>query len=296
MRFFACMYMFTGICMFILLSAPGRCCAQNREAREILDSMLRAQDDFSCICITGISVFPGYHPDDGIRQVQETLYVKNPFALRRSVMINGKKRILLHTGKKQILAWDCHHQEIRKRPFDFYLDILYKRNTEALVKELEALGVDLDQTSLGRWEGKSVFVIGARYPDMTRPQIWIERKTGLCAKIVCQGRNKEPFFLYESFRPDDLWEVQFLSWMDFSGIIHPREIEFYQGGKKVQVIHVHAINPLSENSGGNQCNTLFDENLVIRQHPEPYHEPESLFLHNTNTVNQIITDFARIFE
>lgn len=67
---------------------------------------------------------------------------------------------------------------------DRYRDPLVYRHPEELTEVLSAAGVDLSVSSLGRFQGRVCYVIGAAYPDLTRPQIWFDKETKLLIRFV----------------------------------------------------------------------------------------------------------------
>ncbi len=61
--------------------------------------------------------------------------------------------------------------------FDRYKDILLYHSRETLHVKLNWLGVEVSLTSLGRFQDKIAFVIGAQYPEESRSQLWVDKET-----------------------------------------------------------------------------------------------------------------------
>ena len=111
--------------------------------------------------------------------------------------------------------------------FDLYKDILFYHSREALVDRLLQLGVDVTISSLGRFEEKIAFVIGAEYPDESVSQVWIDQDTFLPLRWIIKGVNPAG--------ESDTIEIRYLVWWKVGKLRYPSRIEFYQDEELVRV-------------------------------------------------------------
>ena len=61
---------------------------------------------------------------------------------------------------------------------------VYGQPPETTIAQLEAEGIDLSRLHEGRWNGTSVWVVGARQGDTTSSQFWIEQNRLLFVRLV----------------------------------------------------------------------------------------------------------------
>ena len=168
--------------------------------------------------------------------------------------------------------------------FDLYKDLLFYHSREELVERLFQLGVDVSISSLGRFEGKIAFVIGAEYPDESVSQVWIDQDTFLPLRWIIKG--------VDPAGESDTMEIRYLIWWKIGEIRYPSRIEFYQDGNLVRVNQ--AIN-FEENATFSE--ELFDidylKTVFPRSPEQPIvpGEPEE-----PSEVEKTIEEFRRIFE
>ena len=86
-------------------------------------------------------------------------------AYRSDARSNDSERIFIFSDGKSLTFIDGNSVPGATNRFDLFKDILFYHSREALVDRLLQLGVDVTISSLGRFEEKIAFVIGAEYPD-----------------------------------------------------------------------------------------------------------------------------------
>jgi hypothetical protein len=168
--------------------------------------------------------------------------------------------------------------------FDLYKDIFLYRTREGLAEKLLELGLDVSVSSLGRFEDKIYFIIGATYPDESVSQIWIDRDTFLPSRWVIRGNG--------SSAGSDVLEVRYLTWWKSGQSRYPSRVEFYQDGKLVRVNRIKSFR------GGDIFSPdLFDIDHLRSAYPlapeQPLvpGEPEE-----PSEVQKTIDEFKRVFE
>lgn len=169
--------------------------------------------------------------------------------------------------------------------FDLYKDILLYRSRQALADRLMDLGVDVSISSLGRFEDKIAFVLGAEYPDETVNQLWVDKETLLPLRLIMKGRAG-------GAAPHTV-EVRYLTWWKIGETRYPSRIEFYQDENLVRV----------NQAGDFEENAAFPEDLFNIEHLQMVY-PRTLPLppvaagapDEPSEVQKTIDEFERIFE
>jgi hypothetical protein len=127
---------------------------------------------------------------------------------------------------------------------DLYKKPLLYRDADMLLGRLKLAGVDTSVRSLGRFEGKTAFVIGAQYPDESSPQLWIDKESFLPLRwIVTREVPGQPDMSLE-FRYQD-WEAALTRRGREPTGFFPKRILFIYGGRivKERVVKSMAPNP-----------------------------------------------------
>ena len=205
-------------------------------------------------------------------------------AFRSDARSNDSERVFIFADGKTLTLIDGSRVSGAANRFDLYKDLLFYHEREELVERLIQLGVDVTMSSLGRFEEKIAFVIGAQYPDDTLSQVWIDRETFLPLRMII--KDVDP-----SGEPDIL-EIRYLVWWKVGKTRYPSRIEFYQDGNLVRVNQ--AIN-FEENATFSE--ELFDIDYLktvftrVPEQPIVPGEPEE-----PSEVEKTIEEFRRIFE
>jgi hypothetical protein len=205
-------------------------------------------------------------------------------AFRSDARSNDSERIHIFSDGRSLTLIDGNSVPRAANRFDLYKDILFYHSREALVDRLLQLGVDVTISSLGRFEEKFAFIIGAQYPDESVSQVWVDQKTFLPLRWIIRG--------VDPAGESDTLEFRYLIWWKTGKIRYPSRIEFYQDGHLVRVNQV--IN-LEENPTFPK--ELFDIDYLKTAFPKaPVQpivpgEPEE-----PSEVEKTIEEFRRIFE
>ena len=170
-------------------------------------------------------------------QLEESLRYVFSEAFRSDSVSNDNQRVFVFNNGQTLSVIDGVISSVGETRFDLYKDLLLYRSREKLCERLSQLGIDVAISSLGKFENHLAFVVGAEYPDDTRPQVWIEMKTFQPLRMLIPGSN--------SLDKADFLEIRYSHWQEISKIWYPMRIEFVQDGKIVRAIEVrdYQINP-----------------------------------------------------
>jgi hypothetical protein len=205
-------------------------------------------------------------------------------AFRSDVRSNDSERIFIFSEGNTLTLIDGNSVSGARNRFDLYKDLLFYHSREELVERLLQLGVDVSISSLGRFEGKIAFVIGAEYPDESVSQVWIDQDTFLPLRWIIKGVDQAG--------ESDTMEIRYLVWWKIGKTRYPSRIEFYQDGNLVRVNL--SIN-FEENATFSK--DLFDIDYLktvfprVPTQPIVSGEPEE-----PSEVEKTIEEFRRIFE
>ncbi|MBI9082881.1 MAG: hypothetical protein JEZ11_04740 [Desulfobacterales bacterium] len=203
-----------------------------------------------------VTLYDDRFSEGGTAVLNEIARYRPPHAFRSDTTSDRINRIHLQLDRSALTVLDGRLSDTAETPYDRYKDLLLVRDRKLLEKQLARLGVDVTVSSLGRFENHIAFVVGARYPDDTRSQVWIDKETFTPLRWLMR-------------RPDDPpgagLEVQYRNWAKHGPIQHPMQVTFIEDGRLVREIRVQrlVVNPALEDD-------LFDL-AAIRAEAQSHH-------------------------
>lgn len=217
-------------------------------------------------------------------ELSETLRYVFPETFRSDTLSENVNRIHVLSKGKAVTVIDGKIADESDNRYDRYKDILLFKPREMLKDKLSLLGVDVTVSSLGRFQGKPAYVLGAQYPDETTPQIWLDKDTFRPFRWIMTSKP-------EQSRENRL-EVRYLEWQKFQKTWYPMRIEFFMAGVRVREIHVQNINVNSSFS-----KELFDIKHLKSLYPQAAPaEQEQGKKDDLNEVQKTIEDFKKLYK
>jgi len=217
-------------------------------------------------------------------ELSETLRYVFPEMFRSDTLSEQVNRIHVLSKGKAVTVIDGKVADESDNRYDRYKNILLFKPGKMLQDKLSLLGVDVTVSSLGRFQGKPAYVLGARYPDETTPQVWLDKDTFRPFRWIMTSKP-------EQSRENSL-EVRYLEWQKFRNTWYPMRIEFFMAGILVREIHVQnvKINPSFSKK-------LFDIKHLKSLYPQgPPAEQEQENKKDLNEVQKTIEDFKKLYE
>ncbi len=217
-------------------------------------------------------------------EFEETVNYNFPKQFRSDLLAGQTNKIHIFSKNEAITILNNTISSNPESGLDHYKDLLLFRNRSLLEERLALLGVDISISSLGRFENHICYIVGAKYPYETLPQVWIEKETFLPTRYLLVEKSKSTI--------DSIIEFRYLSWMKTEKTWYPMRIETYVDEKLVRAIDVKRIdtNPVFEKD-------LFDiaplKTLYPSVTPDPSERNEADGLEE---VQQSIEDFKKRFE
>ena len=112
-----------------------------------------------------------------------------------------------------------------KRPFVHPLLVLgfdvYTQPVETSVAQIKGLGIDLSTIHEEKWQGKDVYVVGAKQGDLRTPQFWVTKKDLLFVRLIQLGGKDKNI----------VRETQFNNYVKEKGGWVAAEVKFFSDGK-----------------------------------------------------------------
>jgi outer membrane lipoprotein-sorting protein len=169
------------------------------------------------------------NPNMSADELSETLKFVFPKTFRSDIVSENIQRIRILSDSSVFTVVDGKISDEPENSYDHYKDLILFRSREILQERLSNLGVDVKITSLGRFQGDPVYVLGAQYPDETSPQVWLDKKTFLPFRWIMTNSATQNL------------EVLYLDWKKQNQTWYPMRIEFFSNGNLVREIHVQDI-------------------------------------------------------
>jgi len=215
---------------------------------------------------------------------RQMLSYRYPRSLRIESHSEKIHRIFLTVDSETITISDNQrisaHEDIMNR----YSDLLFYRSREVLAERLRLAGLDVMVSSLGRFEGKPCYVLGAQYPDLSSPQIWIEKDTFLPLRWIIPDSS--------SSSEAKLIEFRYLEWQKKEKTWYPLHIQIMEGKIPARQVYIEGlqVNPPLDNS-------LFDIGQLKKRYPVStalQSKPESP--EPQSDIQKTIEDFKKRYE
>ena len=227
---------------------------------------------------------PASDPSPEMLELDESVRYIFPRAFRSDAKSLVSERIYVFAAGRTLTIIDGYIVDDAGNQFELYKDLLLNRSRPGLCDRLTWLGVDVSVSSLGRFEGKIAFVVGADYPDETVPQVWVDKETLLPMRWIIQAGS--------GGSGTGSLEVRYLDWWRIGKIRYPSRIEFYQDGNLVR--ESRAID-LKENVRFSEA--LFDvdylQTVYLRQVASPAEEEQP---GQSSEVQKAIQEFQNLFD
>ena len=250
----------------------------------ILDLMIESYGTPHRLLVTQTLKFFSPGRQEAQREIIETLGYAFPDYFRADIQSEETQRIYIQSLEETFILLDGNTESDKESSFDLYKDILLFRTRELMEKRLDRYGVDVSVSSLGRFEDRLAYVVGAQYPDESVPQIWIDKESLLPFRwIVTRTVDANQ---------NDALEVRYLQWQKRSNAYYPMEIAFYQGDSLLRTISVQdvQVDPTFPDA---YFDISYQKSIYQSTHVEASDSGET---EEINDVQKAIEDFKKIYE
>ena len=170
--------------------------------------------------------------------LQETVRIRFPYDFRADASGDGYQRQMLISGGTALMAVNGVLQSVPLPRYARYNEILMVKPRPALADHLRMMGVDVTISSLGRLEDRYCYVVGARFPDETVAQLWVDKDTFHPLRLMLP-----PAAMSTGEGPV---EIRYRNWTFTEGVAHPMHVVMRQNHQIMQEIRVDRlqVNPV----------------------------------------------------
>jgi len=267
------------------------------KAPHIIDLMVRNMGNAKSIdIIQTLLLYPDNHTQN-TTELTETAKYDFPLAFRSDISSAKIQKIHLVSHGEVCTMLDgrivVNNSQRPNSGFDIYKDILLLRSRTLLQQHLDSLGVDTAISSIGRFQNRIFYVVGAQYPNVEPMQLWVDRETLRPARWIIQGKHEA--------RSESTYEIRYLEWRRFEqnskiGFWYPMRIRFFLNDRLMREIVVKSlkINPAF-------AKTVFDIAHLKSLYPHNNSGDNSgrMNLDKTSEIDEIqktIHDFQRLYQ
>ena len=166
-------------------------------------------------------------------ELRETLNYRYPDHFRADTRGDDYQRTSIRTPEDRLVVVNGQIQPGPPERFEDYQAILLNATRAAMSDYLLGVGVDLDITSLGRFEDDYGYVIGAVYPDQSAAQLWIQKDTFRPLRLILPPPALNP--------EEGPLEIRFLDWGQIEGADYPMLIQVYRQHQLLREMRVENL-------------------------------------------------------
>jgi len=219
--------------------------------------------------------------------VPELLRYAFPDRFRSDANYGQSQRILVSAKGKLLTVVDGRWRAGQASRYDGYKDLLLLHSRPMIHKALLAHGIDVGITSLGRFENQIFYVIGARYPDVSVSQVWVDKERFVPLRWIIvdpADATVRTVFVYQDWRP--------LEWRKGRFMWYPQQVNVYDGQRLIRRIAVTGIQ-----AGVDLPNQLWDTAYLQSQfEPEPPTADTGQPEVQVDEMQEVIKSFQKKFE
>jgi hypothetical protein len=199
----------------------------------ILQNMIKNLGKAKRIEVSQEVIFYDGGPLGGGGEAMEAVKYVFSDMFRSDMTYKSKQRIHIVSKDEDLTIDDGSISTPSETWLDAYKDILLYRSKKTLEQRLLFRRVSVSVSSYGRFEGKPMYVLGVKYPDETKPQVWFMKDTFQPFRWILRTRNEKG--------SGDTLEIRYLEWRETDENWYPMHIEFYKNDILVKEINVKSI-------------------------------------------------------
>ncbi|MEJ2640078.1 MAG: hypothetical protein P8010_10920 [Desulfosarcinaceae bacterium] len=175
--------------------------------------------------------------------VMEELTYQLPGGFRAEIRSEAIHRLYLEVGGEALLLVDGRLDPKGGGWFEEFKDLFLFTRRLALHRHLAVKGVDLAVASLGLWEERPVYVLGARFPDAAPNQIWVDKETLLPLRWLWQTApdKRGGSGVAGAPRETRTFEIRYDRWQLFGKRRYPLRVRFFENHELVRTLFAEAV-------------------------------------------------------
>lgn len=178
-------------------------------------------------------ILPPQEGDSRGREYQETVYFRFPGVFRAELETGQGRRIYLEKNGDYRIADIRGVFQPHPEPMDLALRLLANTEADRMGRVLADAGVDLSVISLGLFNGRLGFVLGAKFPDELAPQVWFDKETLLPFRWLLVERDDKGL-------PRRI-EIRYFRWQKIGGLLYPQTLQSDRHERRTADVRVNHI-------------------------------------------------------
>ncbi|MBU0996240.1 MAG: hypothetical protein KJ737_27390 [Proteobacteria bacterium] len=151
--------------------------------------------------------------------VTETSSFSFPDKFRSDTVSGDTQKIFVSSFENSVTIVNEEVTSLKESIYDAYKDILLYRSDELIQPSLKRLGIDTSVSSVGRFHGRLVYVVGANYPDESVSQVMVDKKTFLPIRLILVRKSINA--------TQNVLDVSYLDWKKKGKTWCPGKIQFF---------------------------------------------------------------------
>jgi outer membrane lipoprotein-sorting protein len=227
-----CVRVAAAVAVLLLIPAAGAP-AYVLQGPHVLELMIQHLGKAQRLLVEQQQVIHGAGENTEPVALTETVRYRFPGGFRSDMRSGDLERIHLVAQGRRLTVMDGQVTAGDDRFVDLYKDLMLFRSRPMLVHRLASLGVETGVSSYGLFEDQVAFVVGARYPDETLPQVWVEKDTFRPLRWIVRPAP-------EAGQPPQL-EIRYRRWARHGNRWYPQQIELIRDGHLARTIQVSRI-------------------------------------------------------
>jgi len=266
--------------IILLLCIPITAQAYIMPAKQMIEKMIKYVGSTETLSVVHSFTLYNQQIDNQPLTLNESVIYRFPKSMHSEILMNDKQKLHVCSDKGSVTIIDGIVSEESQTTFDLYKYLLLERSESSIKRRLNASGINYDISSYGKFEKKAVYVIGANFPDMSVPQLWLEINTFRpCRWIITPDTFQQSL------------EIVFKDWKEISkDVWYPKDIKYIQNNNLLVEIQLKSLKVNPEIT-----NDLFDVSYYRQMYPSAkvYDSPYET---DMDEVQKTIRDFQRAFE
>lgn len=237
-----------------------------------------------CYISQKLTLYDASNADSAV-ELYQNIKFKYPDTYRSEILAKDREWIQVRSQGKSVTIKDGRVFNSDETLFDRYTDLLFGGSRKALEHTLYELGVDVSISSLGRFNGMVVYVVGAKYPDESRPQIWFDKNSFRPVRWLQPGSHVAA--------NSETTEILFSDWRRESSRWYPMHIRFTANALGIRDIVVNEIK-----ADAHFPEEQFDVDRIRSIYPAPTADkiPDDAGMGGLTDFKKTSDDFKRIYK
>ena len=250
--------------------------------RHVIDLMMKNFNKINSLLISQRMTLYHTGPEDKTVELSSILKYRFPEDFRSDTVSANSTRIHVISAGRILTAIDDKITLASENIFDYYKDIILYNSRLQLEKRLSMIGLDVTVSSIGHLKGKAAFVIGAHYPDLSVPQLWVDKQSFMPLRFILTNNVSQQAEIF--------LDIRYLEWKQWGKAWYPMRTEFYHNNVLLRIITVDSI----------EVNPLFSDDIFnidqikthLKSNTPDLPEPEN----RLSDVQETIDEFKKIYE